>query len=103
MWLRQFRDWLLCRRAAAATSLTPIFISSSPRHSFSNSAAPTADQGRLASAPRTDGIASNADRHSMRTWSHRPQLRLYAGPTSIIVLALDVARHFQAGQSLNVA
>src|SRR5258708_5410246 len=39
----------------------------------------------------------------MRTWSHRPQLRIYAGPTSIIVRALDVACHFQTTQQLDIA
>src|SRR5260370_29168696 len=100
VWLRQFRDWLLCRRAAAAGSLTPIFIS---LHSFSNSAAPRADHGRLASAPRTDGIVSNADRWSRRSWSHRPGLRSCAGPARIIVHALGVACHFQTSQQVDIA
>jgi hypothetical protein len=84
-------------------SLTPIFIPSSPLHSFSNSAAPTADQGRLASASRRGGTISNADRHFMRSWSHRPGLRSCAGPARIIVHALGVARHFQTTQQVDIA
>src|SRR5260370_10534416 len=59
--------------------------------------------GRLASAARRDGTISNADGHSMRCWSHRPQLRIYAGPASSIVRALDVACHFQTTQQLDIA
>ncbi|SIO63449.1 hypothetical protein SAMN05443247_09753 [Bradyrhizobium erythrophlei] len=59
--------------------------------------------GRLASASRRDGTISNADRHSMRCWSHRPQLRIYAGPASSLVRALDVACHFQTTQQLDIA